>query len=481
MKSKILVIVPHEDDELSIAGQLIVSARKNGQEVYVLYTTNGDAYIGDGAVRIGEAIHSLEKLGVDKRHVIFLGYGNEYRGKHIYNQQENTLVCSRGGCSETYGTEEHPEYIYIKAGRHHSYTRHNLKKDLKNVITDIYPEFIISVDYDSHPDHKAASLFFEECMGEILKTERGYVPHVWKKFAYRGAWNGPKDYYSRKKTVNDNDYTDNPALLWNDRFCIAVDECCRTKYIRKNIIYQAALCHRTQNAWINVQRLCNEDVVYWRRSTNNAALQAEVYVTSGRGECLNDFVITDSTDITLRDVCLDQSKIWHPTDEIKSAVFVFHKPVDATKIIFYENPVKGNNIHNLKVEVNDDSIFYTGELKHDGAPSRYQLPCNKISKIEVTILDWSGELPGLLEVEIIDEDKDKIVLPEGIDIFDESKSTFTFRMTVGQRIEYIVLRAKAFWTTVLFPNYYYMRRKYPLLKQRKILLPIFWCYNWIKK
>lgn len=41
--SKMLVVAPHPDDEINLAGQLIVKAVKENIEVYVLYTTNGDA------------------------------------------------------------------------------------------------------------------------------------------------------------------------------------------------------------------------------------------------------------------------------------------------------------------------------------------------------------------------------------------------------------------------------------------------------
>lgn len=65
-----MVIVPHEDDEINIAGSTICGAREEGMRVICVFVTNGDyKYIPD--VRINEAIHALSVLGVSQEDVIF--------------------------------------------------------------------------------------------------------------------------------------------------------------------------------------------------------------------------------------------------------------------------------------------------------------------------------------------------------------------------------------------------------------------------
>ena len=39
-KSKILVVVPHEDDDINMAGSVIATAVAKGKQVYVLFATN---------------------------------------------------------------------------------------------------------------------------------------------------------------------------------------------------------------------------------------------------------------------------------------------------------------------------------------------------------------------------------------------------------------------------------------------------------
>ena len=480
---KTLVIVPHEDDELSVAGQLLISLNKNrANKNYVVFTTNGDSDSFVGESRIKEAINSLKVLGVEEKNIFFLGYGSEWNyEKHIYNCEAEKSIVSKGGFRKTYAIQEHPEYSYVKYGLHHLYTRDNFKYDLMNLISDLEPTFIVCVDYDSHVDHRATSLLFEECMGEILKRKKDYRPIIWKKFAYLGAWNGPKDYYMHNVTVNtyNDDKTDNPIFSWNDRIKIGVENSCKTQLLRKNIIYRAALCHKSQNAWLNVQRMCNDDVVYWKRNVNNYLLGARVSATSGNFSCLNDFVITNSADIRKRNSVLNDEVIWHPTDELKAAIFELYEPVNAEKIVFYENPLPKDNINNILIIVNDNHYINTGELNHTGAPSTYKLEYEGVKKLEIRIEDCEGEFPGLLEVELLAY-QEKERFPEGI----REYQGYT-REEISNKIpiimEYWLLRLKAFTVTLLFPNYYVIGKKYSIVHRKKFLLPYFWVINLIRR
>ena len=64
-KLKCLIIIPHQDDEIHLAGNLIASL-KDTRNIYVAYTTSGD-YAYNASVRYKEAIKSLWKLGKIKK------------------------------------------------------------------------------------------------------------------------------------------------------------------------------------------------------------------------------------------------------------------------------------------------------------------------------------------------------------------------------------------------------------------------------
>ena len=54
-ETDLLVIVPHEDDELAIAGAMIYGAVQQKMNIKVVFVTNGDYYRHEGIIRIREA------------------------------------------------------------------------------------------------------------------------------------------------------------------------------------------------------------------------------------------------------------------------------------------------------------------------------------------------------------------------------------------------------------------------------------------
>ena len=84
-ETDLLVIVPHEDDELAIAGAMIYGAVQQKMNIKVVFVTNGDYYRHEGIIRIREAEEALGELGVAPENIIFLGYGDQTQTRHLYN------------------------------------------------------------------------------------------------------------------------------------------------------------------------------------------------------------------------------------------------------------------------------------------------------------------------------------------------------------------------------------------------------------
>ncbi|MCX0395632.1 PIG-L family deacetylase [Clostridium perfringens] len=68
---EIMVVVPHQDDEINLAGATIKRLIDNGNNVKVVFATNGD-FKGLGTKRIKEAVEAVRILGVNSENVIFL-------------------------------------------------------------------------------------------------------------------------------------------------------------------------------------------------------------------------------------------------------------------------------------------------------------------------------------------------------------------------------------------------------------------------
>lgn len=66
---KILIIVPHEDDEICLSGGILASI--NNKDTKIVYVTNGN-YIYDSKIRYNEALKSCKELGINREKIIFL-------------------------------------------------------------------------------------------------------------------------------------------------------------------------------------------------------------------------------------------------------------------------------------------------------------------------------------------------------------------------------------------------------------------------
>ena len=87
----IMIIVPHEDDEVLMAAGIIEQAVRDEKKITVVMATNGDYEGTDpltGSVRLPETIAGLKVLGVPEENIIFMGYadtGMENEVSFLYN------------------------------------------------------------------------------------------------------------------------------------------------------------------------------------------------------------------------------------------------------------------------------------------------------------------------------------------------------------------------------------------------------------
>lgn len=271
-----MIIVPHEDDEILMAGGIIEEAVKHEKRVTVVMATNGDYEGTDkitGAVRLPETIAGLKVLGLKSENVIFMGYADTGMAKGdsfldgLYFEKEEEKVHS-GRCSdETYGWEEKKDFhreFYGKAG---SYTRKNFKEDLRQILLLKKPDTIFTTsEEDMHGDHSGLFLFVREILRE--ERENGYDPVLYSGVAHSKA--GDLVWPKRSSQILPFSCPpgfDEGTLKWKDRVSFPVPESMRREDLNQNHKARALLEHKhalKEDAVEFLYAFIKADEVFWR-------------------------------------------------------------------------------------------------------------------------------------------------------------------------------------------------------------------------
>lgn len=398
---KVMIFVPHEDDDINLAGGVIEEYIKHRSTVYIVFSTNGD---GDerfdmsrmGAIRINEAIRALAVLGVPESNIIFLGYGDGWKKNelHIYNAPHDEVMTSMAGKQATYAIESHPAYH-----DNNSYTYNHYYDDIKNVILEHLPDTIFCIDYDTHNDHRALSMLFEKVMGEVLKTT-DYKPAVYKGYGYRTAWGSAPDF---NESVNIASSVSVPAdgdvklYNWNKRIRLPIDINSVSRYLKRSNLYTALLLYASQHAAESADRIINGDKVFWKRRTDSILNKARISVSSGNREKLTDFMLLDCDDL-IHHGDKPYDGIWHPDEEdhSKEINISFDTMQYIDNIVLYDSPSPEDNILNAKVILDDNTEISTGKLASSGTSISVK---KKVISFKVRIDEFKGSCFGLSEIE----------------------------------------------------------------------------------
>lgn len=396
---RVMVIVPHEDDEINLMSGVLESYVDNGSQVFPVYVTNGD-YQGIGSERIREALNCCRVIGIPEENVYFLGYGDQWddNSPHIYNATGDEVIKSYVGFDRTYGIESHHAF-------HDGvlYTNNNYENDIKSIILEKKPDVIFVSDYDSHADHRAVSMAFEKVMGAILKCNMQYYPVVYKGYAYRTAWNAEDDFFqmnilSTKSPAN----TENEISVydWNSRIRLPVGNRALSRSIFQSSVYNELSCHASQFALSRISCILNGDKVFWQRRTDSVLYDAEISVSSGDKRYLNDFMLLENDNV--KDTySLPFAGAWIPDnkDGKKTISIKMQNKSNISEIVIYDHPDTSQNITQAEIEFDDGTIIMTGALNSNGAQTI--IPVNKanVNSFTIRILATEGNNPGIAEVE----------------------------------------------------------------------------------
>lgn len=466
---KAVLVVPHEDDELLVGGAALVELIRDPEwEVTVVYLTTGDARgKWEGVLRMNDAQNVLTFLGLDLSHIIYLGYANRWdNDNHIYNEKDKKIITSKAGQTETYGSKEDNDYSFVRSKQHNAYMRENIIADLLSVFSNIMPDLYIVVDMDEHEDHRAVSLFVDECLCVLLKENKGYQPLVLKRFAYMGNWQGKKDYWDlpHRKTILE-DKLPNPFLDLDEKISFTVPDDCNTLLLRHNTLYKAAKIYRTQYVWTRTARFANDDVCFFRRHTENRALFASIQASSGETQYLNDFKLLDSNCIKDdRTISYDKG-IWRPEsrDLEKRIDIIFSEAIKIRQINIYE--CSGYNS-----EIKSVSFYFDNRKKETVRLKKREKnrflfddrAMNPTQNLRIVIEEYLGDEIGISEIEVFDHiiDLEEYDLPFTNHTVSETNQVSLW-MRIQMLVEKIFFYVKEYIVRKIVLSKWEMKVRYP--------------------
>ena len=190
-KDTTLVFAPHPDDEVLCCSQRISEKIKGGENVKIIFMTNGDALsetnyadsLNYGRGRREESIIAAQKLGLNEDDLIFLGFPDG----HLDDLDQQSLT------SEFTGLKKTPANSYFA---HTPFTRSFLDRSVARVLEKFKPYeiYIPSDNLDTHPDHQTT--------GEIVKRvyENEYFrPEIFEYFVHGQTLGGDDNIVDKEK------------------------------------------------------------------------------------------------------------------------------------------------------------------------------------------------------------------------------------------------------------------------------------------
>lgn len=375
----ILVVAPHQDDDINLMGSVLWDLQQSNARVHVLFTTNGDRF-GIGSERQKEAQRALSIFGITTDSIHFLDYRDQYRDISIVHSYH---------IGDIHAAEVSQILTYLQK---------------------IEPFAIFCIDADEHPDHIATSLLLEEALGELLRT--GCLtppPLLYKGFGYDMSYNAPQDYDELLLGgVRKPSFISSPIYNWEDRLRFYPARCC-TLPNDKNPVIRALKEYKSQGSINHWRSIINSDKVFWQRNTDNLLYHGSLSSSSGDLSGLLDFRLYDAKNVMARSIEW-VPLAWIPSryDKVRKISISFNIPVDIAQICIVETSNNKSHIENLIIKV-DNRSYKVEDIAPTLPGTILNIDATEVKTIELTISSFHGSAPGICLLELLPPREDKLL------------------------------------------------------------------------
>lgn len=263
----VMIIVPHPDDELNIAGILIRNMLLLKKTVYIVFSSNFDAYGNEESEKRYKEVNKLYSyLGIPLENIFYLGFPSQ----HYFDQNEEKKYIDNDKmyCRQIYKNVSK----YINENDVEA-TESSLIDQIVKLIDIIRPELVVGVDRDSNIDHIFLSDAIDKALENIKGLDDRYHPKVFKGFSYATSWMGRKDFYYNinvEKTLqNFNGSSELDKYKWDQRIRIPYLQSSDLGLsLRSSLFYKLYSFYSSQNALSHMNQLVNSDEVFWEIDSN---------------------------------------------------------------------------------------------------------------------------------------------------------------------------------------------------------------------
>jgi LmbE family N-acetylglucosaminyl deacetylase len=266
--SKILVISAHPDDDILTSSGVIYKAAQRGDQVEVVYMTNGDyTSLSAGYTRQGEAVDAQAYLGLAESNLIFLGYPDYYLND-IYSSiiSSQTFTTPNNNQSVTYGNRGlgSKDYHTYKFGSPAIYNKDNIVQDLASIITDFKPDHIFTLaDFDQYPDHNTTYKFLQLALTAVRSSDPTYNPTIHKTCVWwtTTSWPNlidPTSFFSELPN-----FLGISGLNWSDRESLDVPLVMQSTKYMTNKKFLAIAAHYSQGGDKIYGQFVHKDEIFW--------------------------------------------------------------------------------------------------------------------------------------------------------------------------------------------------------------------------
>lgn len=164
----LMVLAPHQDDEVLGAGGLIQICKSRGDSVRVVFATNGD-HQGRGVARrrYDESRNALARLGVPESNIYYFGYADTgMRPSHSFLLRLLQSPMDKPLTSPVSSTTYHPAdgrtVRNLRTGWEGPLTKETFLLDLAWCIAECSPNLLLMPSrWDAHGDHAALAALAE--------------------------------------------------------------------------------------------------------------------------------------------------------------------------------------------------------------------------------------------------------------------------------------------------------------------------------